>query len=126
MVQNRAYNRVLILTLSLMSLLNNLLSPQVLPLWSHEMDDEIISVVISSSGERIAVGSHEEVCLLDELGNLLWSYKIGFGFPNNIDISSDGKYVAVGSLGRKVFVFDSFRLIWIYETRGFVESVSIS
>ena len=73
-------------------------------IWDFEMNDQIRNctcISISSDGKYVIMGGREIrgyggiVCLFNENGKIIWTYKTE-GEVHSISISSEGKYIAIG------------------------------
>ena len=73
-------------------------------IWDFIMNDQIkgcICISISSDGKYVIIGDRGRmgfggiVCLFNENGEIIWTYKAE-GDVHSISISSDGKYIAIG------------------------------
>jgi WD40 repeat protein len=105
-------------------------------LWDYYTTKGIItSVDITPDGRYIAIGTgyppssdyedyniSENVCLFNNKGELLWSYKEHYigGKVESVSISPDGKYIAGGFDNGNVFVFNNKGdILWSFKLRSF-------
>ena len=107
------------------------------PLWYYTTAYPVGSVVISSNGHFIAA-THGDFSDYDGINNVLyfferntsspiWTYDLK-GYPSDLAMSDDGRYVIIGLRSNKACYFDTSRraLLWTFNTPGIVESVDIS
>jgi len=101
-----------------------------IPLWSHTLNERILSVDISAYGEHIVAGTQDSIYLFNrDSSTPIWEYTPEWG-PEvyAVAISDDGEYIAAGTQDDKVYFFHtgSSTPLWEAVTGEDVQSVAIS
>jgi WD40 repeat protein len=94
--------------------------------WGFLVGDEIVDLVVTPSGDRIAVGSlNRHVYLLNDEGGILWKYRTNAPVIS-VAISSDGKYIAAGTSGSITYMLNrDGNLLWEHISRRSIDGVGI-
>ncbi len=103
-------------------------------LWSHNFTVNVECVAISGDGSLIVVGIREyrsgepDICLFDNLGNIIWQKDLVEGsWPCDVAISPDAKYIVTGDTDNLVYFYDiNGNLVWNYTAAGRIGAVSTS
>lgn len=103
------------------------------PLWYYETPFPARHVAISSNTQYIIAvhgeyyGTNNVLYKFDDTSHLIWKYNLN-GYPNDLAISEDGRYIVIGLKSNRVSYFDSVtkKLLWTMGTPSMVKSVDIT
>lgn len=102
-------------------------------IWKQELNASVYQVSVSSSGERIAACTNDEIYFLDDRGMVLWSYKLNMSFfimgeEKMIGVSPNGDYLVAALYGpTSLLCLDgNGRVSWSKENIPRPDSISVS
>lgn len=83
--------------------------------WKHKMEEGAFAM--TPDGSRFAVGSDGHVCMLNDLGDLLWKDELEWNFVNDIYMTPDGSRVAaILGIPDHLYMLDGDgRLLWEFD-----------
>lgn len=103
------------------------------PLWYYETPYPARYMTISSDGQYIiathaeSYGTNNVLYKFDNMSHLIWKNNLD-GYPTDLAISDEGRFIVVGLKSNKACCFDSLKkeLLWTFATPSTVTSVDVT
>ena len=97
--------------------------------WNHKTGTQLWGIDISRDGRYVAAGSmspESKVYLYDRATGALWENRFEGADIREVKFSHDGRYLAVGVTSLKLYDVATKRLLWEYDTKGWVREIAFA